>query len=553
VHDSTLIANSKYKVADGQIFNTRSIQLGPNGKIYQNFFDHLNAIHNPNEIGATCDFELNAIDLNGVDSRSGLPNFIASSIIPVLKDTQMLCQFDSLHFSFLDSCVLSVKWIYNHSTTSDTLVGQTVDYQFVDSGYYFVTAIFQFGQKTESYHGVVYATPTPNTQYTMDSAYLCKDDSVFLLAGPPSSTYQWSTGSVNESIMVGDTGWYVITVSNSCSTFVDSIKVQIMPKLMVNLGIDTTVCPGDQFNISPKIDGIETGFKWWDGDSTSLFRSNINTSGTSLETLWISYENQCEVVADTLHISYQLPPKMDWFNDSLLCHRLSPTITLPTSDSITYFLTYAGESGKDTLNYPWLIQQSGFYTLAAITACDTVSKSSYLSPTQIITTALAVDTSYCLGHREVLNAFSKGSTYLWSSGSTDSAIVVDQSGLYEVTVTNVPCKRAFQTNVIFSPDACLENPCPFTIPNVFTPNADQVNDVLEISNDCSSFAFDAFIYNRWGQLVWSQHKNAQLNALRWDGYSNGSLNNEGVYFIVIEFVDTQGNHKTLRTTVSLLH
>ena len=71
-----------------------------------------------------------------------------------------------------------------------------------------------------------------------------------------------------------------------------------------------------------------------------------------------------------------------------------------------------------------------------------------------------------------------------------------------------------------------ENSCVnYSIPNVFTPNDDAVNDIIDISV-YSGFEPEMQIFNRWGEIV------TILNTqnLIWDGTSNGKACTDGVYF-----------------------
>jgi gliding motility-associated-like protein len=64
----------------------------------------------------------------------------------------------------------------------------------------------------------------------------------------------------------------------------------------------------------------------------------------------------------------------------------------------------------------------------------------------------------------------------------------------------------------------------FFIPNMITPNGDQKNDQWAVGNEAGQF--DAKIYNRWGDLVYS--KSDYINE--WDG----SGLSEGVYYYLLE-------------------
>lgn len=71
-----------------------------------------------------------------------------------------------------------------------------------------------------------------------------------------------------------------------------------------------------------------------------------------------------------------------------------------------------------------------------------------------------------------------------------------------------------------------------SIPNVFTPNGDQVNDFFELTD----YIIDSLtVTNRWGNIVYSSSNNS-----KWDGKNKGENCEEGVYFYVFEYLNCEG-------------
>lgn len=71
--------------------------------------------------------------------------------------------------------------------------------------------------------------------------------------------------------------------------------------------------------------------------------------------------------------------------------------------------------------------------------------------------------------------------------------------------------------------------CVTTVPNVFTPNHDGINDVLQF-NFCSKI-IKTTIFNRWGNLIFETEKTNYY----WDGKTtSGETCVDGNYFYVIE-------------------
>lgn len=109
--------------------NYRSaLQTGPDGRIfrttsasYNNGLPFLSVINNPNEIGAACDYEHNAIALSA-NSRQGLPPFIASffvETIDIINDPEItttflpLCEGESYTLEADNILGATYTWSFN--------------------------------------------------------------------------------------------------------------------------------------------------------------------------------------------------------------------------------------------------------------------------------------------------------------------------------------------------------------------------------------------------------------------------------------------------------
>jgi gliding motility-associated-like protein len=85
------------------------------------------------------------------------------------------------------------------------------------------------------------------------------------------------------------------------------------------------------------------------------------------------------------------------------------------------------------------------------------------------------------------------------------------------------------------------------IPNVFTPNADGVNDVMRISDTC--FKVNSLsVYNRWGNLLLDSKTNDS-----WDGRTtSGEPCNDGIYYYIIETENKKGEAKIQKGFIQLI-
>ncbi len=65
----------------------------------------------------------------------------------------------------------------------------------------------------------------------------------------------------------------------------------------------------------------------------------------------------------------------------------------------------------------------------------------------------------------------------------------------------------------------------FFVPNAFTPNGDALNDEFGILSPSALKVFDFYVFNRWGQVVFSTKDQNE----KWDGTYNGEISQQGSY------------------------
>ncbi|MEW6772825.1 MAG: gliding motility-associated C-terminal domain-containing protein [Bacteroidota bacterium] len=93
------------------------------------------------------------------------------------------------------------------------------------------------------------------------------------------------------------------------------------------------------------------------------------------------------------------------------------------------------------------------------------------------------------------------------------------------------------------------------IPNIFTPNKDNINDFFSIQ--ISGYQYiEYFIYNRWGNLIHSgkQEVNPEIRSELplWNGYYNDNEVPTGVYFYLIKAYTAKGEEEIKKGFIHLL-
>lgn len=91
------------------------------------------------------------------------------------------------------------------------------------------------------------------------------------------------------------------------------------------------------------------------------------------------------------------------------------------------------------------------------------------------------------------------------------------------------------------------------VPNAFSPNGDGINDYFNVYNVKSIVSFNAAIYNRWGQQLYSWGiDEMDCENCGWDGTYKGKPVRPGVYFVVVNAKGADGIEYEIRRDVNLL-
>ena len=126
----------------------------------------------------------------------------------------------------------------------------------------------------------------------------------------------------------------------------------------------------------------------------------------------------------------------------------------------------------------------------------------------------------------------------------DSDLLEDGKVYYAAIVTQYNCESITRLEVTVSLISCIRE---LLIPDGFSPNGDDVNDVFDILNLNELYPnFKLSIYNRYGNILYE----GNINSPKWDGTGKGStLLPVGVYFYILEFND--GEREPLQGRVYL--
>lgn len=151
--------------------------------------------------------------------------------------------------------------------------------------------------------------------------------------------------------------------------------------------------------------------------------------------------------------------------------------------------------------------------------------------------SLGNDTTVCYGN-ELLLSTGEPLT-VWNNSQTGSSLVVKESGTYIATVSGT-CITSFSDTIQIDFKDCI---CSLNMPNAFSPNGDNVNDLYGPVYDCPVSDFSMTVFNRWGEKVFETNNIEQM----WDGTFMGKEQPIGVFLYKVNYKDSWKNEKKLIT------
>ena len=124
-----------------------------------------------------------------------------------------------------------------------------------------------------------------------------------------------------------------------------------------------------------------------------------------------------------------------------------------------------------------------------------------------------------------------------------------KSGIHEIRIVRYDsaCNTSYdKTEILDVPESDMD----LTMPNIFTPNGDGINDIFKPRGYYPENFFSDYtlkVYNRWGAELFSsgEYKNG------WNGNFTNKPMPDGVYYYLINYTDICGNSQSKSSFVHL--
>lgn len=365
----------------------------------------------------------------GCDTVRDTIHFIKefSPTVPVLPADSVYC--DLLPLITLDAQNDSILASYKWSTGDST---QTLQ---IDSAQtYFVDIITpRCGTQRDS---VVYDFKKTPQATMIDDSVFCDAVSVQLLIGDSAQNEElfiWSTGDTSSFINISDVGSYRVKITNICGVDSSEIFITMLETPILTLPADSEFCDNVELQLAF---GLPNNEEYYTVTDLVQNLSYLTLSDSALVTdpsaFSISATNKCGESTDTIILSLITTPEVILGIDSVFCNTMNYPLTIGKIQNKEDYLWDNGATANTQV-----LNTKGVYWAQATNKCGASRDSIYVQIVESPAVSLPVDSIFCDNISLLLDAdMEETVSYLWSTGSTDSAVTIDAPGTYKVTLTN---------------------------------------------------------------------------------------------------------------------
>ena len=392
--------------------------------------------------------------------------------------------------------------------------------------------------------------------------YVCLYDTISFSASmqggvDPSYTFKWKTDNAaavfNNNVLKGVTPGTVsismtATDKKQCNYDYNNIKpieVSAIPTAILKAK-DTVICNQDPITLVGEGNYL---FSWLLNGQT-LYSSRIDTFSTASTGFYKLKVNdgKCNsLLSDSIFIKQLIIPNYTLQYNPFICINTPLQITTNAQDTKNiYFKWDFGDMQTYDKAQPLkhIYPLAGNYSIKLAVTNDYCPKYEQFlkgdSVKVVLPIAPTTFTLFLLADIDsILNPLKKDSGYTkyeWNPGSYLSNAYIEHplfnsSKSIEYTLTRTDLTTACKVDDIYKMD--VSNLVVASIPKAFTPNGDNLNDILKIEYGAGIKTFHFMkIYNRWGNLVFQTTNLTQ----GWDGNVNGVPQEMDAYTYFISYV-----------------
>ncbi len=279
-----------------------------------------------------------------------------------------------------------------------------------------------------------------------DDSILCEGNTIKLSPGNQFKTYQWQDGSADSFFVVKQPGKYFITVKDYCGKmYSDTINISAA-NYYFKIGNDTAKCNSDSLIL--KATGGFYNYVWRSQYNLTAVNDSTVIVNPMVDTIYIATAEKkpgC-FVKDTIHIAVLNSPPIFLGNDTSLC--TGQFLLLDAGNGFSKYNWSTGDVSKKVT-----VNDAGTYSIKATAAngCSSADAIKILKVNPLPHFTLGADTILCEGQNLSYNFNLPNATYLWNNGNILNTKIIQNPGLYWLSVTEQGCSSTDTINVFYKP------------------------------------------------------------------------------------------------------
>lgn len=251
---------------------------------------------------------------------------------------------------------------------------------------------------------------------------LCIGESVTFNAGGGFVDYMWQNNTSDSSYTAFNSGEFWVTVTDiyGCHA-TDTVLAEFLPTPETDLGIDTSMCAGDQLILDAG-SGFQS-YQWQNNDTSQYFL--VTQTGL----YWVIVNNGCGEDTDSIFVEAYPKPEPDLGPDTTICN--GNVLQLDAGNQYSSYLWQDNSS-----LFFFTVTSPGLYSVIVSSSDGCVGDDEVYIDVSSPQVDLGDDYQVCEGDTVILDAGSGFISYLWKDNSLGQTYTVSSAGTYGVSVVD---------------------------------------------------------------------------------------------------------------------
>ena len=388
--------------------------------------------------------------------------------------------------------------------------------------------------------------PNPPFIHAGDDLEICEGESITLSAqNPTDAQISWNHGVVDGMEITPSEGLnsYTVTANLNGCIASDQVNVSVYPRPLIDAGQDQSVCEQNTV-VLVATHSPGSSISWSNGIENGI---SFTPTTTQYYTVTAVSEFGCIHTDSVLIQVFAEPTIAIQVDNAIGCAPLTVNFTsISSEENVSCIWNFGnGNTSTSCTNPSSIYNASGCYdvslSVTSISGCqNTVTYNSLVCVVDNPVANFTVNSNQITESNStiVLTNTSTGATnYQWEFGdgytsSDNSPTHTYQTDTDEYTII-LTVENEYGCTDVAIRTIKVEEELIFYVPNAFTPDGDQFNQVFKpvFSGGFDPYNYQLILFNRWGEVIFESY-NAEFG---WDGTYGGQIAQDGVYIWKLAF------------------